>query len=95
LTTIAHDPTRRTGPTNERVELGRYTISAGERILYRQRVLGVVWLTDVPAHGHGRRYIMDRGLDDRTRAKASIDTLHARNAPPAQACSSSPCGPSV
>ena len=28
--------------TNHRVELGRYTISAGERVIYGQRVLGVV-----------------------------------------------------
>ncbi len=28
--------------TNERVELARYTVSAGERVIYGQRVLGVV-----------------------------------------------------
>ena len=43
----------------ERVELGRYTISAGERVLYGQRVLGVVRVVDVPAGGGGRRYIVD------------------------------------
>ena len=47
---------------SERVELGRYTISAGERVLYGQRVLGVVRVVDVPAAGRGRRYIVERGL---------------------------------
>ena len=37
------------GATNERVELGRYTVTAGERVIYGQRVLGVVRLVDVPA----------------------------------------------
>ncbi len=59
-TTIAQPPGAR-GATNERVELGRYTISAGERIRYGQRVLGVVRLVDVPAEGRGRRYIIERG----------------------------------
>src|SRR5215218_916162 len=39
----------------ERVELGRYTISVGERVLYGQRVLAVVRVVDVPAGGRGRR----------------------------------------
>jgi hypothetical protein len=38
-----------------RVELGRYSISAGERVIYGQRVLGVVRVVDVPAGGPGRR----------------------------------------
>ena len=53
--------------TNERVELARYTVGAGERVIYGQRVLGVVRLVDHPAerarpplrdraraHRHGR-----------------------------------------
>jgi hypothetical protein len=48
--------------TNDRVELGRYTISAGERMVYGQRVLGVVRLVDHPARGRGRRYVIERGL---------------------------------
>jgi hypothetical protein len=50
------------GVTNEPVELGRYTISSGERVILGQRVLGVVRLTDVPADGRGRRYVIERGL---------------------------------
>jgi hypothetical protein len=48
--------------TNERVELARYTVSAGERVIYGQRVLGVVRLADHPADGRGRRYVIERGL---------------------------------
>jgi hypothetical protein len=52
----------RAGQTNARVELARYTLSAGERVIYGQRVLGVVRLVDEPADGHGRRYIIEREL---------------------------------
>jgi hypothetical protein len=48
--------------TNTRVELARYTISAGERVIYGHRVLGVVRLVDHPAHGRGRRYVIEREL---------------------------------
>jgi len=46
----------------ERVELGRYTISGGERIIYGQRVNGVVRVTDNPANGHGRAFLIEREL---------------------------------
>ena len=48
--------------TNERVELARYSVRAGERVIYGQRVLGVVRLVDHPANGHGRRYVIEREL---------------------------------
>jgi hypothetical protein len=47
----------------ERVELGRYRISSGERVLYGQRVNGVVRITDNPSDG-GRAYLVDRGLEE-------------------------------
>jgi hypothetical protein len=62
MTTTAptrRDDARRTNPPRE---LARYRISAGERIVVGQRVLGVVRLTDVPAEGRGRRYVIERGL---------------------------------
>ena len=62
MTTIASNETRRAGPTNDRVELARYSVSAGERIVYGQRVFGIVRITDVPASGHGRHYLIERGL---------------------------------
>jgi hypothetical protein len=51
---------RRTG---ERVELARYTISSGQRVIYGQRVNGVVRLTDVPADAHGRSLLIERELE--------------------------------
>ena len=52
----------RVGQTNARVELARYSLSAGERVIYGQRVLGVVRLVDEPADKNGRRYIIEREL---------------------------------
>ena len=49
MTTVAD--TRRAGQTNERVELARYTVSAGERVIHGQRILGVVRLVDNAACG--------------------------------------------
>ncbi len=49
MTTPTVTETRRAGQTNERVELARYTVSAGERVIHGQRVLGVVRLVDDPA----------------------------------------------
>jgi hypothetical protein len=48
--------------TNERVELARYTIGGGERVISGQRVRGVVRLVDAPARGRGRRYVIEREL---------------------------------
>jgi hypothetical protein len=48
----------------ERVELARYTVSAGERVLYGQRVGGVVRVTDRPAtDAGGRSYLVERELE--------------------------------
>jgi hypothetical protein len=54
--------TRRAGRTNERVELARYTVTAGERVIHGQRILGVVRLVDNPASDEGRRYVIEREL---------------------------------
>jgi hypothetical protein len=48
----------------ERVELARYRISGGERVIYGQRIRGVVRVIDVPAAGAGRSYLVDRGLEE-------------------------------
>ena len=47
----------------QRVELARYTIAGGERVLYGQRVDGVVRVTDNPANGPGRAYLIERELE--------------------------------
>ena len=63
MTTPTVIETRRAGETNERVELARYSISTGgERVIYGQRVLGVVRLVDVAGDETGRRYLIERGL---------------------------------
>ena len=54
----------RCGRTGHRVELARYTVGGGEeRVLYGQRVDGVVRVTDVPAGGRGRAYLVERELE--------------------------------
>jgi hypothetical protein len=54
----------RGGHTGQRVELARYTVASGDqRIVYGQRVDGVVRVTDVAAHGHGSAYLVERGLE--------------------------------
>ena len=62
MTTATVIETRRAGQTNARVELARYTVSTGERVVYGQRLLGVVRLVDEPAAGDGRRYVIEREL---------------------------------
>src|SRR5580700_7842657 len=47
----------------KRVELARYTIPAGERVLHGQRVNGVVRVTDNPASGRARAYLVERELE--------------------------------
>ena len=62
MTTPTVIETRRAGQTNARVVLARYTVAAGERVIYGQRVLDVVRLVDEPADGEGRRYVIEREL---------------------------------
>ena len=52
-----------TPSVGERVELARYTVSGGERILYGQRINGFVRVTDRPAGRSGRSYLIERGLE--------------------------------
>jgi hypothetical protein len=64
MTTPTVTETRRNGnPVGERIELARYTVPAGERVLYGQRVNGVVRVTDVPACGRSRAYLVERELE--------------------------------
>ena len=62
MTTPTVTETRRAGQTNEPVELARYTVSNGERVIHGQRVLDVVRLVDDPACGEGRHYVIEREL---------------------------------
>ena len=61
-------PTTATGPrrrvsVGKRVELARYIVASGERVLYGQRVNGVVRVTDHPATDGGRCYLVERELE--------------------------------
>lgn len=44
-------------------ELGRYSVSGGERVLYGQRIKGSVRITDRPAAGAGRAHLVERELE--------------------------------
>jgi hypothetical protein len=64
MTTPTVTEIRRNGnPVGERIELARYTVPIGERVLYGQRVNGVVRVTDVPAGARGRAYLVERELE--------------------------------
>ena len=56
-----------------RIELARYTVPAGERVLYGQRVDGIVRLVDRPVAPGGRAYLIERGLE----TKSELDALIA------------------
>jgi hypothetical protein len=49
--------------TGERTELARYSVSGGERVLYGQRINGTVRITDRPAAGDGRSFLVERELE--------------------------------
>jgi hypothetical protein len=53
-------PQRRLG---EPTELARYQVDGVERVLYGQRIAGCVTITDQPADGSGRSYLVERGLE--------------------------------
>lgn len=51
------------GCVGQRVELARYSISGEGWIICGQRVEGVVRLTDNPADGRGRAFLIERELE--------------------------------
>ncbi len=54
---------RRAPVVGQRTELARYTVSEGERILYGQRIDGIVRVTDRPATQGRRAYLVERELE--------------------------------
>jgi len=62
IPSAATRPSRRVS-VGERVELARYTVAIGERVLYGQRVAGVVRISDHPATEGGRCYLVERELE--------------------------------
>ena len=63
---------RRGVVVGEPIELARYTVRAGVRVLYVQRIDRLLGVTDCPASGVGRTYLVEYGLDPRARS-----ALHA------------------
>jgi hypothetical protein len=64
MTTPIVTELRRNGnPNCGRAELARYSVWSGERVLYRQCVGGDLQVIDVPAHGAGRSYLVERELE--------------------------------
>jgi len=75
--TTATDRSRRVS-VGERVELGRYRVSSCERVLYGQRIAGVVRVSDHPATDGGRCYLVERELEqDGPGAYAALKALVA------------------
>jgi hypothetical protein len=66
-------PRRMTPVVGKRTELARYRVAEGERILYGQRVDGVVRVADRPAQSTGRSYLIERGIE----SKDELDALVA------------------
>jgi hypothetical protein len=56
----ASSPMPRAG---EPTELARYTVCCGVRVLYVERIGGVVCVTDRPAGGRGRSYLVECVLE--------------------------------
>jgi hypothetical protein len=64
VTTPTVIETRRNGnAVGERKELARYSLPSGERVLYGQRISGVVRIVDVPRNAGGRSYLVERELE--------------------------------
>lgn len=66
------------GRTGARVELARYSVTGDDRVLYGQRVDGVVRVTDLPQQAGGRAYLVERGLEQEgPNANAALQALIA------------------
>jgi hypothetical protein len=72
VTATVRQPTIRAGATNEPVELARYSVTAGERVVHGKRVLGVVRLVDAPTSGDGRHYVIERELTSMAELEAIV-----------------------
>ncbi len=71
-------PKRTTPVVGKRTELARYTVAEGERIVYGQRVDGVVRVTDRPATPGGRCLLGRARPADQGRARRPRSRLRRR-----------------
>lgn len=79
MSTTITDPA--TGPT---VELGRYTLEEGERVLVGRRIEGEVYVYDRPVAA-GRPYFVERGFSS-MRELAALTADYRRRAAELGAC---------
>jgi hypothetical protein len=63
---------RRAPVVGKRTELARYTVAEGARLLYGQRIDGIVRVTDRPASEGGRAYLVERDLETRSELDALV-----------------------
>ena len=78
MSTATITPARPNAQVGERVALGRYSTATSERVIYGQRINGVVRITDCPAGGAGRAYLVERQLErDGAGAYAAVQALVA------------------
>lgn len=61
--TASRNPGGRAGLSGEPVELARYTIPEGERVLVGRRVHGIAIVVDIPAGDEGRVYLVERDVE--------------------------------
>jgi hypothetical protein len=65
--------------TGQRVQLATYTTDSDEqRVLIGQRVDGIVRVTDEPARGDGRCYLVEPQLESKAALDALIDDYLAK-----------------
>ena len=65
-------PRRQTPIVGARAKLGRYRTPDSERVVYGQRIDGVVRVTDRPVRPGGRSYLVERGLETRDELTALV-----------------------
>jgi hypothetical protein len=56
-------PATKQPSVGERTELARYSARGEQRVIYGQRINGSVRITDRPAAGPGRSYLIERGVE--------------------------------
>jgi hypothetical protein len=69
-----------TARTGRPTRLARYTADVGERALVGQRVDGVVRISDVPANGTGRSYLVEPEVASMGELEALVDDYTAKAA---------------
>jgi len=66
-------------PTGSRVPLAHYATSLEQRVLIGQRVDGIVRITDEPATGQGRSYLVESELESKAALTALISDYIAKS----------------